>query len=108
VAPEVSGARYLFEFLAHTGLRISEATGLRWEHVDLGERPRVRVREQHYKGERKRLKSGAGRRNVPLSPRMASKLITHRRGTTTAARARPSSRVEAVASYTRRTSPAMS
>src|ERR1700742_224143 len=35
--------RLFFEFLVHTGLRISEAVGLRWEHLDLGERPRVRV-----------------------------------------------------------------
>jgi integrase len=72
-------SRLLFEFLAHTGLRISEATGLRWEHVDLGERPRVHVREQFYKGEHKRLKSGSGRRDVPLSPGMAAKLLAHRR-----------------------------
>lgn len=31
--------RLFFEFLVHTGLRISEAVGLRWEHVDLGMRP---------------------------------------------------------------------
>ena len=40
--------RLFFEFLAHTGLRISEAVGLTWEHVDLGERPHVKVREQFY------------------------------------------------------------
>ena len=34
--------RLFFEFLAHTGLRISEAIGLTWAHLDLGERPRVR------------------------------------------------------------------
>jgi integrase len=72
-------SRLLFEFLAHTGVRISEAVGLRWQHVDLGERPRVRVREQFYKGERKRLKSGSGRRDVPLSSGMAAKLLAHRR-----------------------------
>jgi integrase len=76
VAPEW---RLFVEFLAHTGLRISEATGLRWEHLDLGERPRVRIREQHYKGERKRLKSSSGRRDVPLSTGMREKLLAHRR-----------------------------
>jgi integrase len=37
------------------------------------------VREQFYKGERKRLKSGNGRRDVPLSTGMAAKLLAHRR-----------------------------
>ena len=71
--------RLFFELLAHTGLRISEAIGLTWEHLDLGESARVRVREQVYEGRRKRLKSGAGRRDIPLSAGMASRLITHRR-----------------------------
>ena len=60
--------RLFFEFLPHTGVRISEAVGLRWEHLDLGENPKVKVREQVYKGERKGLKSGAARRDIPLSP----------------------------------------
>jgi integrase len=71
--------RLFFEFMAHTGLRIGEAIGLRWEHVELGERPRVKVREQVYEGKRKRLKSRAGRRDVPLSPTMAGRLLAHRR-----------------------------
>ena len=62
--------RLFFEFLIHTGLRISEAIGLRWEHVDLGEQPKVKIREQFYRGKRRRLKSGAGRRELPLSPGM--------------------------------------
>ncbi len=33
--------RLFFEFLTHTGLRISEAIGLTWEHIELGDRPRV-------------------------------------------------------------------
>jgi integrase len=70
--------RLFFDFLAHTGLRISEAIGLQWEHVDLGPRPRVRVREQFYKGERKSLKSGNGRRDLPLSSGMAKRLLAHR------------------------------
>lgn len=71
--------RLFFEFLTHSGLRISEAVGLRWEHLDLGEKPKVRVREQFYKGKRKRLKSGAGKREIPLSPSMAKRLLAHRR-----------------------------
>jgi integrase len=49
--------------------------------LDLGERPRVLVREQLYQGERKRLKSGNGRRDVPLSAGMAERLLAHRRDT---------------------------
>jgi len=73
--------RLFYEFLAHTGLRISEAVGLTWAHVELGERARVLVREQLYQDERKRLKSGTGRRDVPLSAGMAERLLAHRRDT---------------------------
>jgi integrase len=69
-----------FEFLIHTGLRISEAVGLRWEHLVLtGEHPRVKVREQLYKGRRKKLKSKSGKRDVPLSPDMTTRLLARRR-----------------------------
>ncbi|MEZ5078213.1 MAG: site-specific integrase [Solirubrobacterales bacterium] len=84
VAPPARGAargRLLVEFLAVTGLRIGEAVGLTWEHLELGERPRVMVREQVYRGERKRLKSREGRRDVPLSRSMAARLLAHRRDT---------------------------
>jgi integrase len=67
-----------FEFLTHTGLRISEAIGLRWEHLDLGGNRTLRVREQFYRGKRRRLKSGAGKRDIPLSPGMAARLREHR------------------------------
>lgn len=73
--------RLFFEFLAHTGLRIGEATGLTWAHVELGKRPHVKVREQVYRGERRKLKSRQGRRDVPLSPGMAKQLTEHRRDT---------------------------
>ena len=33
-----------FTFLAQTGLRVSEAVGLQWQHVDLGVRPHIKVR----------------------------------------------------------------
>ena len=69
-----------FEFLIHTGLRISEAAGLRWEHLVLtGDEPHVKVREQLYKGRRKKLKSKSGKRDVPLSPGTTSKLLARRR-----------------------------
>jgi integrase len=67
-----------FEFLVHTGLRISEAIGLTWEHLELGKKPHVKVREQFYRCERRRLKSGAGRRDIPLAPKMAARLAVHR------------------------------
>lgn len=73
--------RLFVEFLTHTGLRIGEATGLTWQHVELGERPHVKVREQVYRGNRKRLKSREGRRDVPLSPGMVERLRAHRRDT---------------------------
>ncbi len=72
--------RLFFEFLTHSGLRISEAVGLRWEHLDLtGAGPHIEVREQLYKGKRKKLKSKAGKRDVPLSPGMVARLLAHRR-----------------------------
>jgi len=73
--------RLFFEFLTHTGLRISEAIGLRWEHVELGERPQIKVREQFYRGKRRKLKSGAGKREIPLSQGMVVRLLTLRRET---------------------------
>jgi hypothetical protein len=56
-----------------------EAIGLTWGNLNLGERPRVLVREQVYQGERRPLKSGRSRRDIPLSPGMASRLIALRR-----------------------------
>jgi integrase len=66
--------RPFFEFLAHTGLRISEAIALTWGDVEFGKRPAIRVRTQVYRGERKRLKSDHSRRTIPLSPGMARTL----------------------------------
>jgi integrase len=72
--------RLLFELLAHTGLRISEVTGLEWRDVVFGEQPRVRVRRQDCRGEVRDLKSEHSRRDVPLSPSMARRLFATRRG----------------------------
>ena len=77
LVPVVQGHPLFFEFLCHTGLRISERAGLRWEHVDLTRR-RLRVREQVYRGKRKKLKSKTGKRELPLSPAMTDRLLTHR------------------------------
>lgn len=66
--------RLLIEFLAHTGLRVSEAIGLVWADVEFGERPRVRVRRQDCRGEVGALKSEHSRRDLPLSPGMSDRL----------------------------------
>jgi len=42
--------------------------------VGFGARPRLRVREQYVRGERRRLKSRSARRDIPLSPAMAKRL----------------------------------
>ncbi len=66
-------------FIGHTGLRISEAIGLKWEHVDLKNKyihireavvnikDRSENAERKYKKKRKGTKSGAGERDIPLS-----------------------------------------
>lgn len=66
--------RLLFELLAHSGLRISEAIGLTWADVEFGDRPRLLVRRQDCRGDVSGLKSDHSRRDVPLSPRMAARL----------------------------------
>jgi Diguanylate cyclase, GGDEF domain len=52
---------------------------VRGADLDLGRDPRVEVREQLYKGTRKRLKSRAGERDLPLSPGMKARLLVLRR-----------------------------
>jgi integrase len=66
--------RLLFELLAHTGLRISEAIGLTWADVEFGDRPRLRVQRQDCRGEVGGLKSEHSRRDLPLSSGMARRL----------------------------------
>jgi integrase len=66
--------RLLFELMAHTGMRIGETIGLRWQDVELGEAPCLRVRSQVYRGKRRQLKSGYARRAIPLSTGMARRL----------------------------------
>ena len=50
--------RLFFELLAHIGPADQRGDRATWEHVDLGTRPRLLVREQFYRGERGRLKTG--------------------------------------------------
>jgi site-specific recombinase XerD len=57
----------LFELLACTGLRISEALALEWRHITLnGDSPHVKVRRGIVRGEIGPPKSKYGRRVVPL------------------------------------------
>jgi integrase len=59
--------RLLFELVAATGVRISEAIALRWGDLELdGERPAVSVRRAYVKGHFKPPKSRYGKRTVPL------------------------------------------
>jgi len=67
--------RPLLTFLAQTGLRISEATGVTWADLDLGTKPHVKVRRQCYKGHVKALKTQKSRRDVPLTQGMTAALL---------------------------------
>ena len=59
--------RLLFELLAATGMRISEALALRWGDLGLdGDRPVVRVRRAYVRGSFKPPKSRYGRRDIPI------------------------------------------
>jgi integrase len=80
-----------FEFLAHTGLRISEAVGLTWKHLDLGQTPRVLVRQQICDAEVRRLKSTDSRRTIP-SPRAWPRVCAEADMRLDQMKARPSSR----------------
>lgn len=66
--------RPFFTLLAQTGLRVSEAIGLTWGDVDLGQKPRLEVKRQNYRGDVKELKSAHSRRTIPLSAGMARTL----------------------------------
>jgi integrase len=60
--------RLLFQLLAGTGLRISEALALRWGDLQLdGSTPVVRVRRAYVRGAYGPPKSKHGRRDVPLA-----------------------------------------
>lgn len=65
--------RPFFEFLAHSGCRIGEVIALQWKHVDVTGRC-VRVRRRWYRAGFAPPKSKYGRRDIPLSPRMALEL----------------------------------
>ena len=60
--------------MSHTGMRVSELLGLTWVNVHLGDGAHIRVVEQVYQGQRKRLKTEGSERRIPLSPGMAEAL----------------------------------
>ena len=65
--------------LAWTGLRVSEALGLRWQDVDF-DAGEITVRHQlDERGQLKRPKTKAGQRTIPLVPVLAEELKRHRR-----------------------------
>src|SRR5215216_3594918 len=69
----------LFELLAATGLRISEAVGLRWGDLVLdGATPHLRVRRAIVKGAIVAPKSRHGARLIPLTSELAAMLRAHR------------------------------
>jgi integrase len=71
--------RTFFWFLAASGLRISEAIALQWQHVQLnGSAPHVKVRRALVKGRMEPPKSRYGRREVPLALDLADALRSHR------------------------------
>lgn len=72
--------RTFFELLAETGVRISEAIGLQWKHVQLtGSRPEVRIRQRIVRGRLGPPKSKMGRREIPISHDLVLGLIERRR-----------------------------
>jgi integrase len=71
--------RTLFELLATTGLRISEALALQWKHVELdGARPHVKVRRAYVRGNYHPPKSKRGRREVALPRELVNELRARR------------------------------
>lgn len=67
--------RPLFELLASTGLRISEAIGLRVMDADFGaDTPQIHVRREIVNGRLTGPKSRHGRRTIPISHRLANRL----------------------------------
>jgi integrase len=65
--------RLFFSFLALTGTRIGEAIETRWRDVDLGRRT-LHVRRRFYRGRVGPPKSKYGRRQLRLTPALASAL----------------------------------
>ncbi len=60
--------------LAETGMRISEALGLDWTDVYLGRRDQIRISQQYYRGELRKLKTEKSLRCLPISKSLAKRL----------------------------------
>jgi integrase len=74
--------KLLFQLLAATGLRISEAIALPWRHLQLdGSSPHAKVRRAHVKGHTGPPKSRHGKRNVPLGQDLVQALRQAHRDT---------------------------
>ncbi len=72
--------RALFDVLAATGLRISEAIALQWRHLHLdGSEPSLRVRRAFVRGVMGPPKSKYGKRSIPLSHELVVALRAHRK-----------------------------
>lgn len=65
--------RLVVDLLASTGLRASEAMGLRWKHVDFGNR-RITVEIRRHGRNIAPPKTGTSRRMVPISERLVTLL----------------------------------
>ena len=75
---KVSPQHYpLFRTLAETGMRISEATSLRWDDVD-ERRGIILIRRWHWRGQVGTTKTNRTR-TVPMTPGLAAVLADHRR-----------------------------
>lgn len=78
-AAATPGYRGIVTTLAWTGLRVSEALGLRWQDIDF-ENKEVRVRGQlDENGGLKKPKTKAGLRSIPLLPVLERELRLHRK-----------------------------
>ena len=73
--------RLFVVLLAHTGMRVSELLGRRWQDVHLGDDPTIKIHDQVYEGKRKGLKTSNAYRTLPLSPAMALALSEWRQQT---------------------------
>ena len=67
----------LFRTLAETGMRISEATSLKWEDID-EKRGVIAIRRSHWRGRVGTTKTNRTR-TVPMMPELAQVLAEHRR-----------------------------